>query len=99
MALACAVEPAALSVPEAHPALPPPPELEVLPPPPLGLELVVVPPPLEPQAARATDPAAISAAIETRRIRLTTSPSLTGVDLRLSTRTLGTDCYLLLTAE
>jgi len=86
MAFACAVEPAALRVPEAQPALPPPVDdevLELLPP--AGAEVLVVPPPLELQAAMETDPAAIRAAIETRRIRLTTSPSLTGVDFVVET--------------
>jgi hypothetical protein len=72
MALACAVEPAAFSVPETQPEPPDevPDELVLLPP--AGWLLVVPLPPLEPQALSATALAAISAAIETRRIRPTT---------------------------
>src|SRR5689334_11510702 len=97
MAFACAVEPAALRVPDAQSALPAP-LFDALfdePPPPFDEVLFVVPP-LELQEVIVTDPAAIRAAIEKRRSRLTTSPSLTGVDFRCRDRTLGADSCLLL---
>ena len=75
MALVCAVEPAASSVPFEQ-VTPPEPAAAPLVAPltavVLPLVLLFVLPPLEPQAARAIELATASAAIVTRRVRLTT---------------------------
>ncbi len=69
IAFVCAVEPAASSVPLAQVVLP---AAALLVDPLVDASVELLLPPLEPQAASAIDPTATSAAIEIRRVRLTT---------------------------